>query len=161
MRNEIGQRGEVIFSMLITKRWNRKDPIFRPQFLGDKWPTVDFLVELIGVVDFTPYFFVQVKTTRTGYTNQQERLRTKIAGQDLKRLAVYPAPTYVVAIDEIKESGFIISANGEWCDNMSSVSTRFPLDENNQDLLWREVKKYWEKSRLSKLKSSFTDPTWR
>ena len=147
--------------MLITRLWERKEAIFRPQFLGDKWPVVDFLVELIGAEKAAPYFFVQVKTTQTGYTNRDKRLRVKVEGRDFDRLAAYFAPTYVVAIDEPRELGYLISANGEWRQGMSSVSTQYPLDHLNQGLLWQEVHEFWERSQLAGIKSKFTDPRWR
>jgi len=40
-----------------------KSPLFRPGFLGDKWPSIDFDVELRNVRRTTPYFFAQAKST--------------------------------------------------------------------------------------------------
>lgn len=72
--DSIGQRGESIFYVVLTRLYGRSTPIFRPQFLGDKWPTVDFIVELTNYSgDIIPYFFVQVKTTREGYTKKHKR----------------------------------------------------------------------------------------
>ena len=110
MKNELGQRGENLFSVLITRFYGRDKPIFRPQFLGDKWRTSDFIVELIDdTTSATPYFFVQVKTTRQGY-DQQNRLKVQISTEDMQKLAALPAPTYVVGIDDVNEQGYIISA---------------------------------------------------
>jgi len=161
MTNELGQRGENLFYVLITKPYGREKPIFRPQFLGDKWPVVDFIVELIDTGSIVPYFFVQVKTTHSGYTKRGNRLKASIDGEDMRRLALYPAPTYIVGIDEIKEEGYIISANGEWLKGMSSLPTAFPLNKTIQELLWKEVKDYWKKVRIRPRVSYFIDPHWR
>ena len=44
MRDALGQRGENLFNILITP-FHGNQPLFRPQFLGDKWPVFDFFVE--------------------------------------------------------------------------------------------------------------------
>src|ERR1044071_2569731 len=139
MSNELGQRGEYLFSTIITRFYGRDTPIFRPYFLGDKWPLVDFVVELINTGGITPYFFAQVKSTRSGYTKKDKRLKISIHMDDMRKLALYPAPTYIVGIDDIREEGYIVSANGEWLSHMSSFPTDFPINETNQDGLWEEV----------------------
>ncbi|MFO5476742.1 MAG: hypothetical protein ACLBM2_23110 [Dolichospermum sp.] len=78
MRDALGQRGELIFSLLMTEFHSDAGPIFKPQFLGDKWQYVDFIVELIGAGSYIPYFFVQVKTTRQGYTKKDTRWNVKV-----------------------------------------------------------------------------------
>lgn len=64
----IGNRGQAICELLLTELDNRGYPLFKPQFLGDKWRTVDLLVELEGRHAAVPFFFVQVKATTQGYT---------------------------------------------------------------------------------------------
>jgi hypothetical protein len=118
--NELGQRGEALFYVLLTKFYGREKPIFRPQFLGDKWPTVDFIIELVDAGMATHYFFTQVKTTRDGYTKKDRRLQVQVKRDDLRKLASYPAPTYIVGIDEVEETGYITSANGEWLEDDAS-----------------------------------------
>lgn len=77
MRDALGQRGERIFEVLITKFHSDDGLIFKPQFLGDKWQYVDFIVELVGAGSYIPYFFVQVKTIQkilsSQFTDQQWR----------------------------------------------------------------------------------------
>ena len=135
-------------------------PAFRPYFLGDKWPVVDFIVELLGVTNATPYFFVQVKTTQTGYT-RQKRLKVRISTGNVHLLAAYPAPTYVVGIDEHKKTGFLVSANGESGTALSSLSTQFPINKANRALLWKEVRDYWSSLPASGPVSHFADTNWR
>src|SRR5215213_2204868 len=103
MRNALGARGEAIFYTLMTEFHSDAGPIFKPQFLGEHWPTVDYLVELAGVDGAVPYFFVQVKTTRSGYTRRERRLKIAVNERDMRRLAAFPAPTYIAGIDEREE----------------------------------------------------------
>jgi hypothetical protein len=103
VRDAIGSRGENIFSNLISKFHSEHGPIFRPQFLGEKWPLVDFIVELVGEGRTTPYFFVQVRATRQGLTRVGRRLRVQVAEAEVRQLASYPSPTYIVGVDERKK----------------------------------------------------------
>jgi hypothetical protein len=49
-------------------------PLFRPGFLGDKWPAVDFYVELNGIRGKRPYFLVQCKSTSANLAPQANTL---------------------------------------------------------------------------------------
>lgn len=135
--------------------------IFRPQFLGDKWPFVDYLVALEDAGPLTPFFFVQVKTTRKGYTAKDNRLKVGAPASHMLGLVSYPAPTYIVGIDEVSETGYIVSANGESLASLSSMSTEFPINAMNQNRLWTEVRAYWNASTSVKLTSAFADAGWR
>jgi hypothetical protein len=162
VRDSIGQRGEAIFQVLLTKFHGRIKPIFRPQFLGDKWPAVDFIVELMNYRGkIVPYFFVQVKTTRQGYTKKQNRLKVRVSASDAQRLALLPAPTYIIGIDEINERGYIISANGQYRKSLRSLSTQFPINKSTQNTLWMEVQNYWNRFGTLCITSKFIDPAWR
>ena len=162
VRDSIGQRGESIFYVIITRLYDRNFPLFQPQFLGDKWPIADFIVELANYSgDMIPYCFVQVKTTRKGYTQTENRLRVKISKDNTNRLASYPAPTYLVGIDEIQETGYIVSASTEHHTDLTSLSTQFPLNKETQDLLWQEVIDFWTRIDISHKVSMFADPEWR
>ena len=67
----VGERGEWIFSILMTKFHPRRGFLFRPNFLGEKWPHTDFIVTLLGAdPSIIPFFFVQVKATTTGYAQR-------------------------------------------------------------------------------------------
>lgn len=157
----LGQRGEAIFVSLITDPDALRGPLFRPQFLGEKWPVVDFIVELVGVQGHTPYFFVQVKTTEAGFTARERRLKVKVKTASIERLALYPAPAYIVGIDANNEAGYIVSANGEHQTAVSSLSTRFSINAANRVLLWAEINAYWNVPPQPKLASAFYDPAWK
>ncbi len=66
--DDIGNRGEAIFRVRITDPYGPdKTPLFRAYHLVEKFPTLDFLVELIGLpAGRVAYFFVQVKATTRG-----------------------------------------------------------------------------------------------
>ncbi|MFO0052843.1 MAG: DUF4365 domain-containing protein [Dolichospermum sp.] len=161
MRDALGQRGELIFSLLMTEFHSDAGPIFKPQFLGDKWQYVDFIVELIGAGSYIPYFFVQVKTTRQGYTKKDNRLNVKVEKKSVIGIASYLAPTYIVGIDEIQKTGYIVSANGENLSSVSSISTNFPINQQNRQILWQEVNNFWTHYNSRNLVSQFSDQEWR
>lgn len=163
MRDALGQRGESIFYVLMTAFHSETGPIFKPQVLGAKWETTDYLVELVdhGGADLVPFFFVQVKTTRQGYTRENGRLRAAVPESDMRRLAAYPAPTYVVGIDEKRGAGYIVSANGERTSRLPSIPTAFPIDTQVRERLWEEVRTFWRVHRPPAFTSSFADPEWR
>jgi hypothetical protein len=93
----IGGRGEAIAFARLTKscRSDSDLPYFWPHFLGEKCDTFDFLVALIDAGEKTPFFFVQVKTTRKEFTKSQTppRLRVEVSEKDIRRMVAYPAPT--------------------------------------------------------------------
>jgi hypothetical protein len=162
MRDVLGQRGEWLFNLLITEfHSNVGRPIFKPQFLGDKWQYVDFIVELIGCDSFIPYFFVQVKTTRQGYTKRYHRLKVQVTEESVLGIASYPAPTYIVGIDEIQKIGYIVSANGENLSSLSSLSTDFTINQQNREIIWHEVNNFWSQYKSKNLVSQFCDQEWR
>src|SRR5262249_19180504 len=96
--DDIGLRGESIFVVRITEPCGpNRSPLFRPHFLGEKFPTLDHLIELVGLTGRTAYFFAQVKTTTRGCTSTSPaRLKISVSQEDINRMLIYPAPTYVV-----------------------------------------------------------------
>jgi len=162
MNDDIGTRGEALFFVLLTQFCGRSRPFFRPHFLGDKFATLDYLVELVDAGSATPFFFVQVKTTTQGYTKQKDgkrRLKIQVSEADVRRMVLYPAPTYIVGIDERAEVGYIISANEEHLGRISSLPMDFPLNCTNLERLWNEVKVFWSQ-RDMRLRNSVFFPSW-
>ncbi|MBD2297844.1 DUF4365 domain-containing protein [Nostoc sp. FACHB-87] len=161
-REVIGERGESIFRVLITRKHPSRGYLFEhPRFLGEKKRAIDFYVELFHDESLIPFFFVQVKSTSQGYTQSDRRLRVKVNDSDMKRLAAYPAPTYVIGIDEQAEQGYILSGNGESTTGFSSLCTDYPLNPDVLALLWDEVKAYWTSPHHATFRSIFCDPKWR
>lgn len=158
-RDDVGNRGEAIFYVRITDFCGRNEPYFRPRFLGEKAQTLDYLIELVGAGKRTPFFFVQVKTTREGYTrrNRPPRLKVKLSRRNVRRLALYPTPTYVVGIDERQEVGYILAMLEGRTAPFASLPTNFALDGANLRLLWEEVRQFWKGRDMAMCGSVFIE----
>ncbi|WP_257237064.1 hypothetical protein [Nostoc sp. 'Peltigera malacea cyanobiont' DB3992] len=85
----------------------------------------------------------------------------KVRQENVISLASYPAPTYIVGIDEIEEIGYMVSANGESLKSLSSLSTQFKIIKQNKELLWQEVDDFWSRYHTNQLVSKFADQDWR
>src|SRR5256885_4627555 len=92
----IGFRGEKIVELCLTDYAEFPRPLFRPGFLGDKWPAIDFYVELTGVAGKRLYFLVQVKATTATITRKTSALAISCAKRDVSRLLQIPGPTYIL-----------------------------------------------------------------
>jgi len=111
-KDHLGRRGESIAIVRLTEVCQANDlPYFVAHFLGDKCPLFDALVELVGAGDNTPFFFAQVKSTREGY-NSNGRLKVAVKKQAVVSMVKYPAPTYVIGIDERDEKAYIVAVHG-------------------------------------------------
>ena len=154
----IGARGEAIFTQLMTEFDTEAGPLFNPCFLGEKWPALDFMVTLEGEFPATPFFFVQVKTTRAGYTPRSHRLKAQVTAEQMRRLDAYPAPTYIVGIDEVSKQGYLIASRAEAGYSLSSIPTLYSLNRDTRALLWREVQDYWRRAAAPILNSRFSEP---
>jgi hypothetical protein len=155
----IGGRGEAIaFTRLV--RLCRADtdlPYFWPHYLGQKSQTFDFLVELVDAGETTPFFFVQVKSTRKGFTRTQKpkRLRVEVSERDVLRMVAYPAPTYVVGVHTDEERAFIISVHGSMSEGISSITTEHELTCETLKRLWDEVLAFWRSRDMTRPTSTF------
>jgi hypothetical protein len=133
-------------------------PYFDAHFLGDKCPAFDFLVELVGAGERRPYFFVQVKATREGFTaGTPPRLKAKVSRDDVRKLVLFRAPTYVVGVDEPGERAYIIAVYGKMRTAISSMSTQHPLNGATLKLLWLEVREYWRGRNMHQGRSRFVN----
>jgi hypothetical protein len=121
----------------------RNEPYFRPWFLGDKFPTFDYLVELVG--SEAHFFFVQVKATRQGYRagRSTRRLRVNVDREDVQRMIASPVPAYIVGIDEPQEVGYLLSMNESRRTGLGGLPARHVLDCDNLLRLWQEVQNFW------------------
>jgi hypothetical protein len=151
--DDIGDRGHWIFGLLVTALCpGRDDPYFRPRFLGDRYPTFDYIVELVGHEAY--FFFVQVRATTLGYRKGRRtpRLRVNVSREDVARMVASPVPAYVAGIDEPRRVGYILSVN-EPRKGIGGLSTKHRLDCRALPRLWQEVFDYWS-SRDMVLKGS-------
>jgi hypothetical protein len=147
-KDDIGIRGEAIFELRITDPHGPGgDPLFRPYHLGEKFPTLDYLVELVGLpAGRVGYFFAQVKSTRKGFTRRPpSRLPVKVSRGDIDRMLTYPGPTYIIGIDERPghERAYIASVNRPRMGPIQGLPPTFALDAANMNALWKEVEAYW------------------
>lgn len=159
-KDDIGNRGEAIFELRITDPLGPSgDPLFRPYHLGEKFPALDYLVELVGLpTGRVGYFFAQVKSTRKGFTRRTPvRLPVKITQRDIDRMLTYPGPTYIIGIDERPgyERAYIVSVNRPGMRRIQGLEPAFPLDAANMNALWKEVEGYWSDRDMVMARSLF------
>jgi hypothetical protein len=157
VRDDIGSRGEYIFCARVMVFCGRRLPYFRPRFLGEKAQTLDYVVELVDAAGAAPFFFVQVKATRQGYTKgPPRRLKVGVSGADVRRLTLIPAPTYLVGIDEPGEVAYIQAVLEGMTGPLSSMPTAFPLDCGNLPRLHQEVEQFWAGRDMARRHSVFS-----
>ncbi|MCC2672767.1 MAG: hypothetical protein K0Q72_5239 [Armatimonadetes bacterium] len=143
----IGSRGEYLAYVLLTRFHGRDRPFFRPYFLGEKAEKLDFLVELVDAGERVPFFFVQVRSTRRGYTGVDggtRQLRVRVTADELRALAARPVPTYLIGISESDEEGYLLSARQPAAGGLSSLPIDFRLDGDTLGGLWAEVRDFWD-----------------
>jgi Domain of unknown function (DUF4365) len=155
----IGGRGQAIAHIRLASlcRVESNRPYFVPHFLGEKFETFDFLLELVDAGQRTPFFFVQVKSTRKPLTRNQSpsRLRVELSKKDVLRMVAYPAPTYLVGIQEVEERAFIIAIHGTMSSAISSITTAHELTPDTLRRLWEEVREFWSGRDMHRIASSF------
>lgn len=160
-RNDaIGQRGESIFTAVMLSFHGRM-PLFRVQFLGDKWPGVDFICELRGPWKTRqPFFFVQVKSTAQGYAKTSGRLKARISKKHALALSRYPAPVYLAGVDERNELVYMVAATGR-IKALSSMDVGSPLDGPGRRALYDEVRRYWAQLPKPSPWTGFVESEWK
>lgn len=156
-RSAIGVRGESIIVNLLTRPHNAGEPYFRPQFLGDKYPTLDFFVELVGIHHGpTPFFLVQAKTTTRKRTARKGNLPIQVNTRDMARLMRYPAPTYILGVDDPTEVGYLLAVTAGGPTSISNLPTRYPLSDTAiLAALYDEVVQFWTLSGVAFATSRF------
>jgi len=152
--NQIGELGEALFTVIISRETSRGF-LFRPKFLGDKWPVSDAYVELIHWDGTMRYFFCQIKTTTQGYTQRERKLKIQVPKEKLIKLANYPAPTYVIGVDVHSETGYIQAVTSSPSKGISSLSTNYPLNNENLNRLYDEVNDFWDNLEANRFKTNF------
>ncbi len=159
MTDPIGDRGEAIFRYQIMNYEPGGGPLFSPCSLGEKFATLDFLVELLGLpAGRVAYFFVQVKATRRGFTKKPPtRLNVNVSQEDIDRMLIYPGPTYVVGINETPghEQAFLAAVNEPGMGRIQGLPTIHPMNLANLRTLWREVDDYWRNNAAPFNNSAF------
>ena len=159
-RDVVGERGEMICRLALT-RFHGDAPLFRPVFLGDKWPHVDLLVEVVspGLGARRSFFFAQVKTTRGGYLDNGRLKIPSIARESVEVLAEYPVPVYLFGVDERSERVYIVAVQGNIA-GMSSMSVEHDLTSERRAALRDEVELFWRGATMPERASSFREAHW-
>ena len=143
-------------------KFHGRMPLFRLSYLGEKWPLVDFVCELEGTWKRQrPFFLVQVKATRRGFTKNDSRLKVAIDARRAVALSAYKAPVYLVGIDEQSERAFIVGATGPRMSALSSLDSRGELNAQGRLALWKEVRRFWSKVPRQKRWTNFRESRWR
>lgn len=157
MANELkevtGFRGEKILELHLTDYRQFTRPLFRPGFLGDKWPSIDFYVELQTVHKKKPYFFAQAKATTTRLSRGVSILMKK---RDVERLLQIPGPTYVFGIHEPSKRVFVRSIHaGTPVRAITRIPLSHELTAGKLRTLHDEVRQFWDSNSHKPRSSAF------
>ncbi len=152
-----GFRGEKIVELCLTDYSDFPKPLFRPGFLGDKWPAIDFYVELTAVRGKRLYFFVQAKATTSTLTEHSTNLSVSTKKKDIDRLLRIPGPTYILGIHEPSKRVFIRSVHtGIPVKAITRIPIIYELTSANLRELHEEVHNYWLTTDHKPTSSVFT-----
>lgn len=144
LRDVTGFRGEKIVELCLTEYSAFAKPLFRPGFLGDKWPAVDFYVELNGVRGRRPYFLIQSKATSALLAATATSLNISSTRNDVKRLLQIPGPTYILGVHEPSRRVFAKSVHtGVAMRGITRIQVTHELTPANLQQLYNEVRDYW------------------
>jgi len=143
LRDEIGERGEMIFRLAVTNFRNLPKPLFRATFLGEKWPAVDFYVELRGVSNCRAGFFVQVRSTAAKMRSGATHLPIYLPRKKCEELYAVPGPTFVVGVHEPTQNAYILSLHARPTQGVTRIPLKNVIDFQNLKALHNEVKRFW------------------
>lgn len=143
--NQAGRLAELIAQTKLSLPVGRgfRRALFRPVALGDKYPACDLIVDVIDINDESKgFFFVQVKGTQS--FRPGSRLKVDIDQVRYNRLVATRAPAYVIGVDLITESAYIVAADRKSTAPVPSISTRYSLSDPTVKIdLYREVLAFW------------------
>jgi hypothetical protein len=149
-------RGERIVELCLTDYRDFPEPLFRPGFLGDKWPAIDFYVEVTNVPETQPYFFAQAKATTGELRKGSRTVAISVRREDVVRLLRIPGPTYLFGVHEPSRRVFVRSVHGR---TPGKAITRIPIEyeltSRNLQILRDEVCRYWSATLHKPLESAF------
>ncbi len=144
LKDVTGFRGEKIVELCLTDYEAFAKPLFRPGFLSDKWPAIDFYVELTSVHGKRLYFFVQAKSTNSVLTAQATSLNISTKKKDIDRLLRIPGPTYIFGVHEPTKRVFARSVHaGIPVKSITQIPFTHELTSPNLQRLHDEVRDFW------------------
>lgn len=145
----IGMRGQKLVEARLLDFGAKEKPLFRPVPLGDKWPATDLYVELLDSgMTVTPFFFIQVKSTNKGYQKKNGNLKVAIKKDGIARMAVIPAPTYLVGVEvKADREVFILAIRKKTKRGLTSLPRDYDLSYANLERLYDEVLSFWKANK--------------
>ena len=156
LQDVTGFRGEKIVELCLTEYSVFTRPLFRPAFLGDKWPAVDFYVELNGIRGKRPYFLIQTKATSAHLPADAASIRISTTRNDVERLLRIPGPTYILGVHEPSRRVFAQSVHtGISVRGITRIHVSHELTAANLRRLFNEVRDYWKSAGHKPTKSVF------
>lgn len=156
LQDVTGFRGEKIVELCLTEYSAFARPLFRPGFLGDKWPAVDFYVELNDVRGRRPYFLIQSKATYKTLAANATSLTISSTKNDIKRLLQIPGPTYILGVHEPTRRVFAQSVHtGVAVRGINKIQVTHELTPANLQNLYTEVRDYWRSTKHKPTTSVF------
>lgn len=154
LRDVTGRRGEDIADLCLTEYLAFGKPLFHTTSLGDKFPSIDFYVELDGVPGKSPYFLAQVKATASALTATCLNISTK--KRDIDRLLRIPGPTYLLGVHEPTKKTFVRSVHtGIPVKAITRIPLLYELTIANLQTLHSEVRDYWATTGHKPTSSAF------
>jgi len=156
LRDVTGFRGEKIVELCLTDYSAFSKPLFRPGFLGDKWPAIDFYVELTAVRGKRLYFFGQAKATTATLTERSTSLPVSTKKQDIERLLRIPGPTYILGVHEPSKKVYARSVHsGVPAKAITRIPLSYELNSAALQALHDEVRDYWATNHHKPTTSAF------
>lgn len=153
IREVTGFRGEKILELCLTDYAEFATPLFRPGFLGDKWPSIDFYVELQDAGKRRPYFFAQAKATRAKLL---QGISITAKKRDIERLLQIPGPTYIFGIHEPSRRVFVRSVHaGTPLKAITRIPFSHELTGKKLRTLHDEVREFWSSNKYKPKSSAF------
>jgi hypothetical protein len=158
--DQIGRFAELFAAaeLIRPRDRGRKPPLFRTTHVGDKYPAVDFLVDLVGPNDVSRgFFFLQVKGTTTSNPSSN-RLPLDVPRERFNALAAITAPTYLIGVDLVAAESYLVAAYRRRRSRVSSIAKAFRLnDESVRVMLYEEVLAFWMANKPLLLRTRFKD----
>jgi hypothetical protein len=158
--DEIGTLAEAVAAFALARPVGGRGgrALFRATYLGDKYPAVDYLIDVLGEDrQSAGFFFAQVKGTFTP-PGAGGRLPVRVDATRYNRMVAIPAPTYLIGVDCGREEAFVVAATEPRPAGVPSVPTAFRLaDEAVTIVLADEVLAFWQANRAILQHSRFRD----
>ena len=143
-----GDRGERVFFMRITDYVRFDLPLFRTAFLGDKWPNLDYLIEVIEGESARPFGFVQVRSTRDALNTVGRFIPMILSKRESTDLRKYKGPVYLAAVHEPTEQCYLKALHVGPPSAISRVSLQNVLNRENLLRLGNELSLYWNRPKI-------------